>query len=161
MHILMKCLGNKINDFNHKRVNDYIKDKLEIKDVLFRGLTIEEVLSYKFEVNKRIKFKRITSFSSESHIAETFAAERYMTNVLIVLKNANIFDYSTAMIEILENLIAIEESGQTDDDKLNKLYDNLSIVDYEREFLLPISSELTVKNIYFDNKKNMHIIEME
>ncbi|WKV23024.1 RNA polymerase ADP-ribosylase [Escherichia phage BW-1] len=64
------------------------------------------------------------------------------------------------MIDILENLIAIEESGQTDDDKLNKLYDNLCMVDYEREFLLPINSELTVKSIYFDSKKNMHIIEM-
>lgn len=65
------------------------------------------------------------------------------------------------MIDILENLIAIEESGQIDDDKLNKLYDNLCMVDYEREFLLPINSELIVKNIYFDSKKNMHIVEME
>lgn len=156
MHILMACLGNKIGKFNHKKVNDYISDKLSKSEKVFRGLTIEEVLSNKFEVGKKIKFKRITSFSKESFIADEFAVERYKTNIVVEIDDSLVFEYSKHMCEILENLI----ENCDDDDELDKLYDNLGMVDYEREVFIPVSSEFTVKDINYCNKRNVHVITL-
>ncbi len=158
MHVLMPCLGNKIGKFNHKKVNDYIADKLVKTPKLYRGLTIEELLVNKFEVGKKIKFKRITSFSGEKFIAEEFACERYKTNVVIELNDAYAFDYSSHMCEILEKMI--EDCDEDNDELLDKLYDDLGMVDYEREFFIPMTAEFTIKSIEFLEDRGIHLIKI-
>lgn len=155
--ILAKCLGNKIGDFDHKKVEKFIKDKMDVVDVIYRGLTIEELLSFNIVVGKSIKFNRTTSFSSEKFIAEEFCRERYKTNVLFKIENANAFDYSKYMTKVIQAAIEECESSEIEDyDNLDKLYDNLGMVDYEKEFFIDISKKYTIKSI--EKLKDIHLV---
>ena len=152
------------NEFN-KIINEHLSIS---ENILYRGLSIKEILHTQFEIGQTIKLNRITSFSEDLKISEDYASNEYGTFCLFTIDNMVGFNYTKHMANVLKEMINLEYDTNKNVADLvavtDYMSDQLSMINEEKEWMVESGREFLIKDIKyrsrFDMSKEFTIIEL-
>ena len=154
------------NDFNkgftQEKFEHLISSNLEDPCIdLWRGVSIKEVMGCNYKKGEVIQLNRITSFTEDRKIAESFSSDEYGTHVIFKLVKGKAFNYTSLSSKVMSQMI----ERSIDHNEIDYLQDQQRMVEEELEWMVSGNTKYLIKSIEyrsrFDPSREFTIVELE
>lgn len=140
--------GSKNLSYDEYKFNELVENNLSSTNkTLYRGISIKELLEHKLTKGSTICFSRVTSFTEDFSLADSFSLHEYETGVILKIEGCEgVFNYSGYTSFIIDTV----KGGcrdYKDHERFDYLNDQMNMVEEEKEWMFPIGSEFNVIDI--------------
>lgn len=137
--------------FDKVAFDNIVKSNISKSPILWRGVSVKEILHNNFDIGSKICFNRLTSFTEYKQVAKDFSADEYGTHVIFKIENADAFNYSSFAIGIMEGII---EKGLVGEVEMEYMEDQISMLKEEMEWMIESERKYLVSSIEYRSSIN-------